>query len=123
MGFLKADFILVASKLVFTKVSWRFENVPQLKFKYFQGPKWMSEEEFQEFSRPSTQKFIGFQGFQDAYEPCANFDNPIASFSYNIWLSLVKQKQQIAWNNRTMLLTGHTDNGCLLQRYGWKPNQ
>ena len=23
----------------------------------------MNEEEFQEFSRPSTQKFIGFQGF------------------------------------------------------------
>ena len=63
MGFLNADFILVASKLVFTKVLWRFENVPQLKFKYFQGPKWMNEEEFQEFSRPSTQKFIGFQGF------------------------------------------------------------
>ena len=35
MGFLNADFILVASKLVFTKVLWRFENVPQLKFKYF----------------------------------------------------------------------------------------
>ena len=39
MGFLNADFILVASKLVFTKVLWRFENVPQLKLKYFQGPK------------------------------------------------------------------------------------
>ena len=51
MGFLNADFILVASKLVFTKVLWRFENVPQIKFKYFQGPKWMNEEEFQEFSK------------------------------------------------------------------------
>ena len=43
MGFLNAGFILVASKLVFTKVFWRFENVPQLKFKDFQGPKWMKE--------------------------------------------------------------------------------
>jgi len=39
MGFLNAGFILVASKLVFTKVFWKFENVPQLKFKDFQGPK------------------------------------------------------------------------------------
>ena len=77
MGFLNSDFILVASKLVFTKVFWRFENVPQLKFKNFQGLKWMKEN-FKDFQGLVLENSLVSKGFQD--EPYRNFDNLITSF-------------------------------------------
>ena len=57
--------ILLASKLVFAKVFWRFKNVLQLNFKDFQGPKWMKEN-FKNFQ--GLEKDSKIQGFQDAHK-------------------------------------------------------
>ena len=74
LSFPQCRFYSAGFKPVFANFFWRFKNIPQLKFKDFQRPKWRQKnfKSFKPLKKEKDSKIQGiFKGFQDTYEPCA----------------------------------------------------